>query len=26
VPIAESDRRYLAPRTEAERGQDIPLQ
>jgi nuclear transport factor 2 (NTF2) superfamily protein len=26
VPIAESDRRYLAPRTEAERGQDFPLQ
>ena len=26
VPIMESDRRYLAARTEAERGQDFPLQ
>ena len=26
VPISESDRRYLGPRTEAERGQDFPLQ
>ena len=26
VPIPESDRRYLAARTEAERGQDFPLQ
>lgn len=26
VPIMEADRRYLAPRTEAERGQDFPLQ
>ena len=25
VPISESDRRYFAPRTEAERGQDFPL-
>ena len=25
VPISESDRRYRAPRTEAERGQDFPL-
>ena len=26
VPIRESDRRFFAPRTEAERGQDFPLQ
>ena len=26
VPIPESDRRYFAARTEAERGQDFPLQ
>jgi nuclear transport factor 2 (NTF2) superfamily protein len=25
VPIAEADRRWFAPRTEAERGQEIPL-
>jgi nuclear transport factor 2 (NTF2) superfamily protein len=25
VPIGESDRRYFAPRTDDERGQDIPL-
>lgn len=26
VPIMEADRRYLAARTKAERGQDLPLQ
>jgi uncharacterized protein len=26
VPIAEADRRWFAPRTEAEHGQEIPLQ